>query len=62
MESRKITQVKLFAKQKYTDIENRIMDRVVGEEGEGGTDGESKIETYTFSSVQFSGSVVSNSL
>ena len=44
------------------DIENRIMDRVVGEEGEGGTDGESKIETYTFSSVQFSGSVVSNSL
>ena len=29
------------------DIENRIMDRVVGEEGEGGTDGESGMETST---------------
>ena len=32
----------------YTDIENRLMNKVVeGEEGEGGIYGESNIETYT---------------
>ena len=41
------------------DIENRLVD-TVGEE-EGGTNWETSIETYTFSSVQFSCSVLSDS-
>ena len=37
----------------YTDIENRLMDKVVeGEEGEGGIYGESNMETYTLPYVK----------
>ena len=46
-----------------TDTENRLMDTVWGEEGEGGMYGESNMETYIhFSSALFSHSVVSHSL
>ena len=37
----------MWGNNEKADIENRIMHRMVGEEGEGGTDGESNIETYT---------------
>ena len=43
-----------------TDIKNRLLDSVG--EGEGGMIWENSIETYIFSSVQFSWSVESNSL
>jgi len=43
-----------------TDIKNRLLDSVG--EGEGGMIWENSIETYIFSSVQFSRSVESNSL
>ena len=42
----------MWGNNEEADIENRIMDRMVGEEGEGGTDGESNIETYTLLHVK----------
>ena len=42
----------LWGNNEEADIENRIMDRMVGEEGEGGTDEESNIETYTLLHVK----------
>ena len=35
-----------------TDIQNRLMDTGVGEEGEGGMNGESNMETFTLPYVQ----------
>ena len=42
------------------DLENRLLNIVRG--GEGGTNRKNSMETYTFSSVQGSSSVMSNSL
>ena len=44
MESRKTVLMNLFSE--HSDIENRLMDTEMGEEGESGTNGESHMETY----------------
>ena len=36
-----------------THIENRFMDMDLGEEGEGGTNGENSMETYTLPCVKW---------
>lgn len=45
MESRKTVLMNLFSE--HSDIENRLTDTEVGEEGESGTNGESHMETCT---------------
>ena len=65
MESRKMVLMNLFAGQQWRQRHREQtldMGSVGREEGEGGTSGESSMETYTLSSVQFSRSVVSGSL
>ena len=48
MESRKMALMILLARQKWSaDRENRLMDMEGREEEEGGTNGESRMETYT---------------
>ena len=61
MNSRKMVLMNLFAeKNGGTDIENRLLD-TIGERKSGKKE-ESSIDIYTFSSVQFSRSVMSDSL
>ena len=62
MESRKLVLMNpLQGSNGYADIENRHMDTGWREEGEGGTNGDSNMETYTLS-LLLSCSVVSDSV
>ena len=47
MESRKIVLTNLQSSNGDTDVENRLMDKSWGEEGEDEMDGESSMEAYT---------------